>query len=360
MDIYLVGGAVRDQLLGLAVKDKDWVVVGTTPEAMSALGYRQVGADFPVFLHPDTQEEYALARTERKRGRGYQGFECQFSDSVSLEQDLLRRDLTINAMALTDSGDLIDPYQGQQDLKDKILRHVSPAFIEDPLRVLRVARFAARYHHLGFRIADETQQLMKQVVAEGEIDHLVAERVYQESHRAIAEPSPHIYFAELYHCQALQHWFPEWLHFAPSFDCPTQSSEANNRWAAYSSYLSDHQIQSLAERIKLPNAIRDLAKCASTIADKSSWLMQPTVAQILVLIDDCDGWRRPDRLVAALTVVLERVNSHYSISDWQNWLQQLKSISARQLVDQGFRGAEIGQQLDKLRQEKLAQLLADT
>ena len=187
MQTYLVGGAVRDKLLGRPIKDQDWVVVGSTAKQMLALGYQAVGADFPVFLHPNTKEEYALARIERKIGVGYNGFSCDASSGVSLEEDLLRRDLTINAMAMDNQGNIIDPYNGQQDLKDKLLRHVSTAFVEDPLRVLRVARFAARYHSLGFRIAPETLTLMQTIVTNGELTALSAERVWQETARSLLE-----------------------------------------------------------------------------------------------------------------------------------------------------------------------------
>ena len=209
MQTYLVGGAVRDHLLNRPVKDNDWVVVGATPEEMISKGYEQVGADFPVFLHPDTKEEYALARTERKSGKGYQGFVCDFSSAVTLEEDLLRRDLTINAMAQDSDGKIIDPYNGQTDLQNRILRHVSPAFQEDPLRVLRVARFAARFAGLGFRIADETMDLMKQMVVGNELDHLVAERVWTETQRSLGENSPDTYFRVLRECGALKVWFEE-------------------------------------------------------------------------------------------------------------------------------------------------------
>ena len=175
MKIYLVGGAVRDALLGLPIKDKDWVVVGATPQEMLDAGYQQVGRDFPVFLHPKSREEYALARTERKSGSGYTGFTCYAAPDVTLEADLQRRDLTINAMARDDDGEIIDPYNGRDDLENRLLRHVSPAFSEDPLRVLRVARFAARYAHLGFRIADETMTLMRDMNAAGELEHLTPE-----------------------------------------------------------------------------------------------------------------------------------------------------------------------------------------
>lgn len=187
METYLVGGAVRDQLLGLSVRERDWVVTGATPEQMLASGYTPVGKDFPVFLHPDTHEEYALARTERKTAAGYHGFVFHTDTTVTLEQDLYRRDLTINAIAQNQQGQLFDPYNGQQDVQKKILRHVSPAFAEDPVRILRLARFAARFYHLGFRIADETLALMQSMVAQGEVSALTTERVWRECERALSE-----------------------------------------------------------------------------------------------------------------------------------------------------------------------------
>ena len=207
--IYLVGGAVRDQLLNLPVQDRDWVIVGATPQALLSLGYQQVGKDFPVFLHPQSKEEYALARTERKSGQGYTGFICDFSADITLEQDLIRRDLTINAMAQDLQGNLYDTYHGADDLKQHILRHVSPAFVEDPLRVLRVARFAARYHHLGFTIAPETLQLMQTLTEQGELQHLTAERVWAETEKALNEKNPEIYFEILRQVGALAELFPE-------------------------------------------------------------------------------------------------------------------------------------------------------
>ena len=207
--IYLVGGAVRDQLLNLPVQDRDWVIVGATPQALLSLGYQQVGKDFPVFLHPQSKEEYALARTERKSGQGYTGFICDFSADITLEQDLIRRDLTINAMAQDLQGNLYDPYHGADDLKQHILRHVSPAFVEDPLRVLRVARFAARYHHLGFTIEPETLQLMQTLTEQGELQHLTAERVWAETEKSLNEKNPEIYFETLRQIGALAVLFPE-------------------------------------------------------------------------------------------------------------------------------------------------------
>ena len=209
MRVYLVGGAVRDHLLGHPYQEKDYVVVGATPDQLLAQGYQPVGKDFPVFLHPETKEEYALARTERKSGRGYHGFEFHTDPSVSLEDDLIRRDLTINAMAMDNDGNIYDPYQGQQDLEQRILRHVSDAFVEDPLRVLRIARFAARYKGLGFSVATETLALMKQLVESGELDALISERVWKETSRALMENHADEYFRVLRECGALKVLFPE-------------------------------------------------------------------------------------------------------------------------------------------------------
>lgn len=209
MEVYLVGGAVRDQLLNLPVTERDWVVLGETPESMVKQGFRSVGKDFPVFLHPESHEEYALARTERKTAPGYKGFVVHATPDVTLEQDLLRRDLTINAIAMTPEGRIIDPYGGQKDLEKRILRHVSPAFSEDPVRILRVARFAARYHHLGFTLDEETRRLMQQMVISGEADYLVAERVWAELLKALIELSPSAFFHTLKSCGALATVFPE-------------------------------------------------------------------------------------------------------------------------------------------------------
>jgi tRNA nucleotidyltransferase (CCA-adding enzyme) len=209
MKTFLVGGAVRDQLLKLPVTEHDWVVLGETPDSMLAQGFLAVGKDFPVFLHPQTREEYALARTERKTAQGYKGFVVHAAPDVSLEEDLIRRDLTINAMAMSADGTIIDPYGGQADLAKKIFRHVSPAFKEDPVRILRVARFAARYAHLGFTLATETRELMTEMVTEGEVDYLVAERVWAELHKALQEPTPTAFFTILKECQALERIFPE-------------------------------------------------------------------------------------------------------------------------------------------------------
>ncbi len=209
VEIYLVGGAVRDKLLGLPVTEQDWVVLGETPESMEQQGFRSVGKDFPVFLHPKSHEEYALARTERKTAPGYRGFTVHAAPDVTLEQDLIRRDLTINAMALSSQGQLIDPYDGQIDLERRLFRHVSPAFAEDPVRILRVARFAARYNHLGFTLAEETRELMQSMVTAGEADHLVPERVWAELFKALGEKTPGAFFYTLKACSALHKILPE-------------------------------------------------------------------------------------------------------------------------------------------------------
>ena len=209
MKVYRVGGCVRDRLLGLPLNDIDWVVTGATAEKMLELGYRSIGKDFPVFLHPESKQEYALARSERKTGPGYRGFAISADPSTTIEQDLLRRDLTINAMAEDEDGNIVDPYGGQKDLEARRLRHVSPAFVEDPVRVLRVARFAARLHRLGFTLADETRALIRQMGESGELDALVAERVWAELSRALDEPDPDVFFTTLRDCDVLWRLFPE-------------------------------------------------------------------------------------------------------------------------------------------------------
>ena len=209
MEIYLVGGAVRDELLGYPVAERDWVVVGARPEDLLDQGYQQVGKDFPVFLHPESKDEYALARTERKSGHGYTGFAVHYDPAVTLEEDLLRRDLTVNAMAMDDDGNIVDPYGGQADLAARILRHVSEAFVEDPLRVLRTARFAARYAHLDFAVAPETIALMADIVSQGELGHLSTERIWVEMERALAERNPEVFIQVLRDCGALEQLLPE-------------------------------------------------------------------------------------------------------------------------------------------------------
>ena len=287
MKAYRVGGAVRDTLLGHPFDETDWVVVGSTPEAMLAAGYTQVGRDFPVFLHPGSKEEYALARTERKTAPGHQGFAVHANPSVTLEQDLERRDLTINAMAMDEDGAVIDPYGGQADLKAKRLRHVSPHFVEDPLRVLRVARFASRYHHLGFHIADDTLALMTDIVGAGELSHLSVERVWVETEKALGEQHPEVYWQVLANCGALPVLIPE---LAVSQGIAALARTAPNtlrvdaRWAALLADLPESRALQASERLKAPGrfallatkvsawragiktALRDAEACATLLA----------------------------------------------------------------------------------------------
>jgi tRNA nucleotidyltransferase (CCA-adding enzyme) len=301
--IFEVGGAIRDELLGLPVKDRDYVVVGATPEDMIELGYRPIGRDFPVFLHPETHEEYALARTERKTARGYHGFEFHAAPDVTLEDDLARRDLTINAIARDEEGLLVDPYNGAEDLTAGILRHVGPAFAEDPVRILRLARFAARF---GFDIAPETLDLAREMVRSGEADALVPERVWQEFSKGLMEERPSVMFEVLQETGALQKIAPE---LSASLEEPARAEETlavlnaaaaageplGVRFAALARSLDPYAVEALANRLKLPAAVRDLALLAArhgnTIVDAGE--LPPEA--ILDLLNAVDAWRRPDR-----------------------------------------------------------------
>jgi tRNA nucleotidyltransferase (CCA-adding enzyme) len=283
---YVVGGAVRDELLGLAVQDRDHVVVGSTPEEMERLGYKPVGKDFPVFLHPETHEEYALARTERKSGRGYKGFTVHASPEVTLEEDLKRRDLTINAMAKADDGTIVDPFGGRHDLKKRILRHVSDAFVEDPVRILRTARFAARF---GFSIAPETLALMKRMVESGETDYLVPERVWQEFAKGLMEDEPERMFEVLEATGLQQKLFPELRERVGI------SGSLPVRFARLAWPLKEPEVQALAERLKAPGEVRELALLASRnrVALRAARLATPQA--LLELLKRTDAFRRPER-----------------------------------------------------------------
>jgi tRNA nucleotidyltransferase (CCA-adding enzyme) len=286
---YTVGGSVRDELLGLPVQDRDYVVVGATPEDMIAAGFRPVGKDFPVFLHPGTHEEYALARTERKSGRGYKGFTVYSAPDVTLEQDLARRDLTINAIARDEDGTLIDPFSGEKDLREGVLRHVSEAFHEDPVRILRVARFAARF---GFRIADETMALMKLMVDNGEADHLVPERVWQEFSRGLAEEHAERMFEALERCDFRPKLLSELKTIPRKFTGPLPVRFAHLCW-----HLAEAEIQGLCDRIKAPNEERELALLACRTRD----LLRATQpAELLQLFRRADALRRPERFALLL------------------------------------------------------------
>lgn len=334
MKAWLVGGAVRDQQLGLPVKEKDWVVTGSTPEEMIALGYQPVGKDFPVFLHPQTKEEYALARTERKSGRGYHGFVFNAAPDVTLEEDLARRDLTINAIAQDDDGRLVDPFGGLQDLEKRCLRHVSPAFAEDPLRVIRVARFAARFHHLGFSIDPETLLLMQQLVDEGEVRELVPERLFAETRKALVTDAPQIFFRSLRDCGALQDCFPELdRQFGipqpekhhPEIDCGEHTLLAIEQSAVMQTseqvrfavlchdfgkgitskaILPSHRghekaglplVKDFCERIRAPKAWRELALLVTAEHLNVHRALEMRPQTLEKLLSRADAWRRPER-----------------------------------------------------------------
>ena len=331
MKIYAVGGAVRDRLLGRPVADQDYVVVGSTPEQMEQLGYRPVGKDFPVFLHPQTHEEYALARTERKTARGYKGFEIQASPEVTLEQDLARRDLTINAIARDDEGNIIDPHHGVDDLKAGILRHVGDAFVEDPVRVLRVSRFAARF---GFAIAPETIELMREMVRDGEVDHLVPERVWQELARGLMEDKPSRMLLALRDCGALQRVLPEvdalfgvpqpaqhhpevdtGLHILLVVDCAAalsypltvrfaalthdlgKAATPHEQWPKHHGHeqKSVELVEKLCERLRVPGECRDLAVLTARYHGDVHRAEELRPATVLKLLAAADIYRKPAR-----------------------------------------------------------------
>ncbi|WP_304163095.1 multifunctional CCA addition/repair protein [Lonsdalea britannica] len=400
MKIYLVGGAVRDGLLHQPVTERDWVVVGATPEALLKLGYQQVGRDFPVFLHPTSREEYALARTERKSGQGYTGFVCNASPDVTLEDDLLRRDLTINAIAQDEDGSLIDPYGGQRDLASKQLRHVSDAFGEDPLRVLRVARFAARYAHLGFTIAPETLALMRQMVDSGELNSLTPERVWKETEKALNSNSPQVYFERLRDCGALQVLFPEidnlfgvpapaqWhpeidtgIHVMMTLAIAAQlSPEIDVRFASLchdvgkgltppSLWPRHHGhgpagiklIEAMCQRLRIPNQIRDLAKLVAEYHDllHTAPILQPKT--LLKLFDSIDVWRKPHRLEQLILTseadARGRTGFEHKPYPQGDYLREAfkvaSSVTSAQVVADGFRNVAIRDELHWRRRRAL-------
>ncbi|MCL6372696.1 multifunctional CCA addition/repair protein [Pectobacterium atrosepticum] len=401
MKIYLVGGAVRDSLLGLPVTEKDWVVVGATPENLLAQGYQQVGKDFPVFLHPVSRDEYALARTERKSGKGYTGFVCHAAPDVTLEQDLLRRDLTINAIARTERGDLIDPYHGRRDLESRVLRHVSEAFSEDPLRVLRVARFAARFAHLGFQIAEETMALMQKMAHEGELAYLTPERVWKETEKALGTSSPDVYFQVLRDCGALAVLFPEIdnlygvpapAKWHPEIDTGIHtmmtvamaarlSPEIDVRFATLCHDLGKgltppelwprhlghgpagvKLVEALCQRLRVPNPIRDLAKLVAEYHDlvHTVQVLQPKT--LLKLFDAIDVWRKPQRLEQlALTSEADArgragfEENPYPQGDYLREAFRVASrVSSADVVADGFKGIDVRNELARRRIHALA------
>ena len=402
MKVYLVGGAVRDQLLGLPVKDRDWIVVGAVPATLLYLGYQQVGKDFPVFLNPKTKEEYALARTERKSSVGYTGFICDFSPTITLAQDLIRRDLTINAMAQSEDGEIIDPYGGKQDLENRILRHISPAFSEDPLRVLRVARFAARYHSLGFKIASETLSLMAELAQSGELQHLTTERVWLETEKALNEKNPEIYFETLHKTGALRVLFPEidalygvpnpvkhhpevdsFIHTMLVLKQAVNLTENNPilnksavRFAAIchdlgkaltpQNILPHHYgheqagikpTRSLCKRLKVSSYFQELAELTCEFHTHIHKAFELRAETVITLFNRFDVWRKPQRFQEFLQVCLAdtRGRTGFENKDYPqiNYINQLlqaaNEVDVQQVIADGFEKQEIRNELTKRR-----------
>ncbi|HWW21153.1 MAG TPA: multifunctional CCA tRNA nucleotidyl transferase/2'3'-cyclic phosphodiesterase/2'nucleotidase/phosphatase [Steroidobacteraceae bacterium] len=355
MQVYLVGGAVRDELLGRPVHERDWVVVGATPEQMQQAGYRPVGREFPVFLHPQTHEEYALARRERKTGPGYRGFVTEFSPSVTLEQDLLRRDLTINAIARDSNGTLIDPYGGVSDLEQRLLRHVSPAFVEDPVRILRVARLRARLASLGFQVAEETGALMHEMVRNGEVNALVPERVWRETERALGEANPEVFFDILARCDALYVLFPglSWsdddrLALARA---AALSQDGSVRFAALGAVVPAKALAALCDRLRAPAAYRDVARlCAQLTAQSRAGLGNDPASTLLRLFEQADAFRRRERFEKVLLAAQARAKVDSRIPAALSAVAEV-ALAPDQMA--AMHGADIASALHAARLERL-------
>lgn len=399
MQVYLVGGAVRDQLLGIPGADKDYVVVGATPAMLLNAGYVQAGHDFPVFLHPKTHEEYALARTERKKGYGYHGFICDFNENITLKEDLKRRDLTINAMAMDESGRIIDPYGGQADLEKRVLRHVSEAFVEDPLRVLRVARFAAKLYCEGFKVAPETLELMRKISLSGELSELTPERVWMELKKALCTPNPEIFIQVLRQCEALRCVLPEIdvlygipgpKRWHPEIDsgihtCMTVHrlcAETDNPVTRFAMLCHDlgkgltpkklwphHRLhnelgiaplRSLCKRLKVPREYEDFAYYVILYHSEMHHLYRKGPAGIVDLLDHLDAWRRPERIkpwiLCCKCDFLGRKgfeNRPFPRADYFLGMFALCStVKASEFVALGYKGREIGEMM-RLKRIKL-------
>ncbi len=350
-----MGGAVRDEIMQREVKEKDWVVVGATPEEMLRLGFRQVGKDFPVFLHPETHEEYALARTERKIGRGYTGFEFNAAPTVTLTDDLIRRDLTINAIAKNASGKKFDPFHGEEDIQNKILRHVSDAFVEDPVRILRVARFAARFG--DFTVAEETIELMKRMVHSGEVNALVAERVWKEWERALAEKNPERFFEVLGQCEALKILFPA-IKISDKNTAALQRSvklteDSQIHFAVLLHDLSEKEIIELCERYRVPSDYRDLALLAAKHINHYKNIYQQL--SIVKLFREMDAFRREQRIQKFLLACRAITQDDKAAEIFRSYLAAAKSVDTQKISSE-FKGKEIAEQLDLAREQEIEKI----
>ncbi|MES9901882.1 MAG: multifunctional CCA tRNA nucleotidyl transferase/2'3'-cyclic phosphodiesterase/2'nucleotidase/phosphatase [Sedimenticola sp.] len=377
MRIYLVGGALRDRLLDLPVKDRDWVVVGATPGEMLDLGYRQVDAAFPVFLHPQTGEEYALARSETKSGPGYKGFEVECGPQVTLEQDLLRRDLTINAMAEDQQGNIIDPFDGRTDLDNGLLRHVSPAFVEDPVRLLRIARFAVKLGRWGFRVTHATHRLMKQMAASDDITALKPERVWQEMVRALGEPQPWRFFEVLHRCGALQQIMPE---LAQAMDVPAGhpkeedsapiaalkrvavDGDAPLRFAAvfYHAVVEKGLKTPLLQGLRAEREYRDLLALTLTLAATYRGLSPSDAAGYMTLLQQGGGLQQPQRFMRGIDVcqALYPEEAEWQRQRIEQALKAATAVTAAELLAEGYQGAALGEALAQRRLQAVNTVVA--
>ncbi|HEY3487784.1 MAG TPA: multifunctional CCA tRNA nucleotidyl transferase/2'3'-cyclic phosphodiesterase/2'nucleotidase/phosphatase [Gammaproteobacteria bacterium] len=370
MKTYLVGGAVRDKLLGLTPKERDWVVVGGTATEILALGYTQVGQNFPVFLHPQSKEEYALARSERKTGRGHKGFEFDSSADITLEEDLQRRDLTINAMAEDENGRIIDPYNGLRDLQNRVLRHVSAAFTEDPLRVLRVARFMSQLGEFNFQVATETLELMQRIVAAGEIKHLVAERIWQELHKALQGRTPQRFLQTLQQSHALAELFP-----AQNFDfdkavtalqqAALLSKDTHVRYAAMMTGAdTSATIVAIGDHLRIPKAFTELAELLRSQHDFFINSIQLPPPDILEGLKQLDAFRRPERFEQFLLAAETACRATNNRESWpvpqreylHTALAQARAINGKDLTKLRLEGEELAKELDTHRRAAISKV----
>lgn len=403
LNTFLVGGAVRDHLLDYDIIERDYLVIGATPEQMTSLGFIAVGKDFPVFLHPKTKEEYALARTEKKQGKGYKGFVCYTSPEVTIEQDLLRRDLTINAMAMDNEGNIIDPYHGKKDIEARVLRHVSPAFIEDPLRVLRVARFTARYHDFNFTIADETLSLMKKITASGELNELSSERIWKEMDRSLNDPHPEIFFEVLKECGVLKAIWPEldalWGVPNPKLWHPEictgvhtmmvlkqavlLSNKPEVRFAALchdlgksltlAEKLPSHPghekaglplVEKICAQLRIPNHYKKLALkvCEHHLHCHKAFQLKPST--LLRIFNQLDIWRQKEEFFDFITACkadfrgrLNFENKEYPQEQYLiDCANAAKAVTAKPFVEQGLKGKAIKEAMEREKLHAIAQI----